>query len=138
MLLLASAFPAWAALGDNTMSVQEDQIHMKGTLRTVPSDRFVMHQITTPSGGSVREYVSSSGSVFAVAWDGPGSPDLQQLLGSYFDTVRKTAAQRRGRGPLVIDTPQLYFAQTGHMRAIHGVAYLPQQLPTGVQSTDIK
>jgi hypothetical protein len=38
----------------------------------------------------------------------------------------------------VIDTPDLYFAQTGHMRAIHGIAYLPQQLPNGVQSTDIK
>jgi hypothetical protein len=63
---------------------------------------------------------------------------LQLLLGSYFDTVQKAAAQRRGHGPLVIDTPELYFVQTGHMRAIHGTAYLPQQLPQGVESTDIK
>jgi hypothetical protein len=138
VLLLALALPAWAALGDNTMSVQNDQVHMKGTLRTVTNDRYVLHEITTPSGGSVREYVSNGGTVFGVAWDGPGSPDLQQLLGSYFDTVRKAAAQRRGHGPVVIDTPDLYFVQTGHMRAIHGTAYIPQQLPQGMQSTDIK
>jgi hypothetical protein len=137
-LLMALAFPAWAALGDNTMSVQNDQVHMKGTLRSVVSDRYVMHEITTPSGGSVREYVSNGGTVFGVVWDGVGSPDLQQLLGSYFDTVRKAAQQRHGHGPVVIDTPDLYFAQTGHMRSIHGTAYLPQQLPQGIQSADIK
>lgn len=138
VLLLALAFPAWAALGDNTMSVQADQIHMKGTLRSVAGDRYTMNEIRTPSGGAVREYVSPGGTVFGVAWDGPGAPDLQQLLGPYFDTVRKAAEQRRGHGPVVIDTPQLYFAQSGHMRAIRGTAYLPQELPQGVQSTDIK
>ncbi len=138
VFLLAFVFPAWASLGGNTMSVQDDQVHMKGTMRSTPSDRYVLQEITTPSGGTVREYVSGSGTVFGVVWNGPGSPDLQQLLGSHFETVRKAAAQRRGRGPVVIDTPDLYFVQTGHMRAMHGVAYLPQQLPNGVQTTDIK
>lgn len=137
-LIMALGFPAWAALGDNTMSIQNDQVHMKGTLRSEVRDRYVMQEIRTPSGGSVREYASPGGTVFGVSWDGPGVPDLRQLLGSYFDTVRQAAAQRRGHGPLVIDTPDLYFAQNGHMRAFHGSAYLPQELPQGVSAADIK
>jgi hypothetical protein len=137
-LMVCLALPAWAALGDNTMSVQNDQVHMKGTLRLVTSDRYVMHEIRTSSGGSVREYVSPGGTVFGIAWDGPGVPDLQQILGPYFETMKQAAAQRRGHGPLVIDTPEFYFAQTGHMRAFHGTAHLPQQLPQGVTATDVR
>ena len=137
-LVLALALPAWAALGENTMSVQNDQVHMKGSLRSVTSQRYVMHEIRTPAGASVREYVSNSGTVFGVAWDGPGVPDLQQVLGSYFDTMKQAAASRRGHGPLVIDTPDFYFVQSGHMRSFRGSAYLPQQLPQGVDATEIK
>ena len=136
--LLALVLPAWAALGENTMSVQNDQVHMKGTLRSVVSRRYVMHEIRTPAGASVREYVSNSGTVFGVAWDGPGVPDLQQVLGSYFDAMKQAAAARRAHGPLVIDTADFYFAQSGHMRSFHGSAYLPQQLPRGVDATEIK
>ena len=138
LFVMALAFPAFAALGENTMSVQNDQIHMNGTLRSVTTERYVMHEIRTPSGGAVREYVSPGGNVFGIAWEGPGVPDLRQLLGSYFDTVQKLAAQRRGHGPVVIDTPELFFAQTGHMRAIRGSAHLPQELPQGVSASDIR
>lgn len=137
-VVLALAFPAWAALGDNAMSVQNDQVHMKGSLRSVVSQRYTMHEIRTPGGVAVREYVSSGGTVFGLAWDGPGIPDMEQLLGPYFETVKQAAAQRRGHGPLVIDTPDFYFAQGGHQRSFHGSAHLPQQLPQGVETTDIR
>lgn len=136
--LVALAFPAWAALGDNAMSVQSDQARMKGTLRSVVSERFVMHEIRTPAGHAIREYVSPAGSVFGVAWEGPSVPDLQQVLGSYFDTMKQAAAQKRTRGPLIVDTGSFVFVQTGHMRSFQGSAYLPQELPQGVSTTDIK
>ncbi len=136
--VLALASPGWCSLGGNTMSIHSDQVQMQGTARVVTTDRFSMHEIRTPSGSSIREYVSPGGTVFAVAWDGPGVPDLQQLLGSYFESMKQAAAQRKAHGPLVIDTPEFYFVQSGHMRSFHGTARLPQQLPQGVSATDIK
>jgi hypothetical protein len=136
--LLALAFPVWAALGDNTMSVQNDQARMKGTLRSVAGERFVMHEIRTPAGHAVREYVSPQGTVFGIAWEGPSVPDLQQVLGPYFDTMKQAAAQKSSRGPLIIDDGKFVFVQAGHMRAFRGSAYLSQELPQGVSATDIK
>ena len=55
-----------------------------------------------PSGTTVREYVSSNGTVFAVAWQGPWLPDLRQMLGPYFDdyqrALQSTTGKRRARG----------------------------------------
>lgn len=136
--VLALAFPAWGALGDNVMSVQNDQIHMKGTLRSVANERYVLHEIRTASGGSVREFVSPGGSVFGLAWEGPNVPDLQQILGQYFETMKQAASQRRSRGPLIIHTPEFVFEQTGHMRSFRGRAYLPQDLPQSVDAAEIQ
>jgi len=138
LAFLAPASLAWCSLGDNSISIQSDQLQMHGTVRVVTTGRYSMHEIRTPSGGTIREYVSPGGTVFAVGWDGPGVPDLKQILGSYFDTMKQTAARRRGHGPLVIDTPEFYFVQSGHMRSFHGTARLPQQLPQGVSAADIK
>ena len=35
----------------------------------------------------VREYVNSSGTVFAIAWEGPWLPDLRQVLGDHFESI---------------------------------------------------
>ena len=68
-VLLAMAFPAWASLGDNVTSVQRDSVQMKGTLRSVAAQHYVTHEIRTPNGQNVREFVSPDGNVFGVAWD---------------------------------------------------------------------
>ena len=138
-VLLALAFPAWAALGDNLMSVQNDQVHMKGSLRSVAMQRYVMHEIQLPSGGAVREFATVQGSVFGVAWSGPSVPDLQQVLGSYFEQMKQTVQNRRGHGPLVIETPGLVLQQSGHMHSgFYGSAYVPGMLPQGVDTNEIK
>src|SRR5208282_5363457 len=80
-LLLALPFPAFAVLGDTAASVLNDQVRMKGTLRSVDNHTYVMHEITSSSGTVVREFVSPQGAVFGVAWEGQFPPDLQQLLG---------------------------------------------------------
>jgi len=87
----------------------------------------------------VREYVSPSGTVFAVAWQGAAKPDLKQLLGSHYDEVQQAVASRAAhRGPIVIHEPGLVFEMGGHMRAIAGRAYLPQLLPSGVQADAVR
>jgi hypothetical protein len=131
--------PAFAALGDNAASVLTDQARMKGTLRSTDLKTYVMHEITAPAGNVVREYVSPAGAVFGVAWEGQFPPNFQQLLGPYYQQAQQATSQqpRPRRAPIAIETPGLVFQQTGHPRSFHGVAYIPQLLPSGVQASDI-
>jgi len=138
-LLLALAFPAWASLGDNVTTVQTDNARMKGTLRSVAAQSYVTHEIQVPTGQTVREFVSPEGTVFGVAWEGPFQPDLQQLLGSYFEPVKQAVAQQhRGHGPIFVETSGFVFQQGGHARSFHGRAYVPSMVPQGVDVTEIQ
>jgi Protein of unknown function (DUF2844) len=146
-LVLALPFPASAILGDTAASVLNDQARMKGTLRSVDNRTYVMHEITSSSGTVVREFVSPQGAVFGVAWEGQFPPDLQQLLGPYYQQAEQAqaAAQpsgsqqpRRRRAPIVVETPGLVLYETGHVRSFHGQAYIPQLVPQGVQTSDIR
>jgi len=141
-LLLAMPFPAHAVLGDSAASVLTDQTRMKGTLHSTDNHTYVMHEITVPMQTTVREFVSPAGIVFGVTWEGQFTPDLQQLLGPYYQQAQQAAATqqqaRPRRAPIVINTPGLVFQQTGHARNFHGVAYIPQLLPNGVQASDIR
>ena len=146
LVLSALIAPSWAALGDNAASVLNDQTRMKGTLHSVDNDSYVMHEITMSSGSKVREYVSPAGAVFGVAWEGQFKPDLQQLLGPYYQQAQQAAAAQRSgdqqpriyRGPVVIETPGLVFYESGHARSFHGQAYIPQLVPQGVQASEIR
>ncbi len=132
-ILLAVPFPAMATLGGDEGSVQNDQVQMRARLRINRAQLFSVHEMTMDSGISVRQYVSPAGKVFAVAWDGPARPNLRQLLGSYFDRVSAAAqAPNRRRGPLFIQEPGLVYQQGGHMRSLHGRAYIPELVPQGV------
>lgn len=139
-VLLALAFPAWASLGDNVTSVQVDKARMKGTLRSVATQQYVKHEIQTPTGQLVREFVSPDGTVFGVAWEGPFQPDLQQVLGSYFAPVKDAVAaqQRHEHGPISVETSGFVFQQGGHARSFHGRAYVPSMVPQGVDVTEIQ
>jgi len=96
LAFLAVAFPsmvrpARAALGDNLVSIQGDQLHLKGTLRTVEMPGYLQHEIQTPTGTVVREFSSAAGEVFGVSWEGPFLPDLRQLLGASYDSYVQAA-----------------------------------------------
>jgi hypothetical protein len=143
-LLLALPLPAMAVLGDNAASVLTDQTRMKGTLRSVDNRTYVMHEITSATGTVVREFVSPAGVVFGVAWEGQFPPDLQQLLGPYYQQAQRAEQgatpeqQPRRRGaPVVVETPGLVMHETGHMRSFHGQAYIPRLVPHGVQVSEI-
>jgi hypothetical protein len=91
-------------------------------------------------GTAVREFVSPTGQVFGVAWNGPFRPDLKQVLGNYYDQVLAVAKSRHAshNAPLTIHEPGLVVEMSGHMRYFTGRAYVPGMLPQGVQTTDIK
>ena len=94
-------------------------------------------KLSKHSGTTVREFVSQTGTVFAVAWQGPSIPDLRQVLGMYFAPYAQAAqaAQRKraGHGPLRIEEPGLVVEQSGHPRAFTGRAYVPHFVPLGIR-----
>jgi hypothetical protein len=143
LTLLASQTPVTAALGGNETSVQNDRTHMRAALlRMTRTDRYTVHEMQAPSGTKVREYVSTAGTVFAVAWDGPWQPDLRQVLGTYFEpylqSVRAAGTRRPGRGPLLIEEPGFVVQQSGHPHAFAGRAYVPLLVPQGVGADVIR
>jgi hypothetical protein len=139
LLMLISSCSAFAVLGGDVASVQADQAHMKGTLRVANTAAYTVHEIQTPSGTLVREYVSPAGKVFGVAWQGPWLPDLRQLLGPYFEPYTQAAqARRTGHGPLRVELPGAVVHSAGHMRSFVGNAYIPDLLPSGVHAEDIR
>jgi hypothetical protein len=145
LYLITVAFMAWRAvpavaeLGGEVSTVQADQEHMKGTRRVTTTAAYSIHEIKAATGTTVREFVSPSGMVFAVAWQGPSTPDLRQLLGQYFDQYSQAIQTKRaGRAPLSIQQPGLVVEAGGRMRWFSGRAYLPQMMPQGVASAAIQ
>jgi len=135
-LSLAPAAPARAALGGSVDSVTTDSTIMRGVLR---STAFVQYDVQEFQSGSVtiREYVTRQGQVFAVSWQGPEQPNLQQLLGQYFPRFQAAAVTAHAVSPgihrqLSIAQSDLVLLSSGRMRDFHGLAYLPALVPQGV------
>jgi hypothetical protein len=140
ILCLLAPVSAFAGLGGDLNSVMLDQIHFQGSLQTTQAASFTVHEIHTATGTVIREYVSPAGKVFAVSWHGAWPPDMQQLLGSYFqqysDALRaqnSSQPSQAGRRSVQILQPDFVFQHSGHLRSFRGKAYLPQMLPAGVQ-----
>jgi hypothetical protein len=133
---------SWASLGGSVGTVQADQARMRASLKTTEKDLYAIHEMRAPNNVVVREFVSRTGLVFGVAWQGPARPDLQQLLGGNFATFTEAAkAQkeyRTGRGPLLIQQSGLVVRMGGHARAFFGSAYIPQMVPAGVHAEEIQ
>lgn len=139
LVALVASVPAAATLGEDVASVAADQKQMQGTLQITSAAKFAVHEIRLPSGTVVKEFVSPAGMVFAVSWQGPSLPDLQQVLGRYFDEY-SGAVRSRGIGPASRRTQGsgLVVQSGGHMRAFFGRAYVEQMLPRGVLAEEIQ
>jgi len=138
---LGLSCPALAALGGDLTSVDADRAHLKATsLEVKPSEAYEVHPIQAPGGTIISEYVSSTGRVFAVSWHGPFIPEMQQILGSYFQQYSAALGAKRpyGRRPLNIQEPGLVVQTGGHMGAYFGRAYLPEMLPSSLKADEIK
>lgn len=143
--LIALAAPAaHAVLGGDAATIQEDQIHMQGQRRQAQALPLQVqsHVITLADGSSVREYVSPSGIVFAVAWSTHFKPRLEMLLGQHaagytaaaHEASKKPGIQRHVRlthGDLVV-------LSTAHLNAFVGKAYLRSLVPAGVNVDELR
>jgi len=150
-MFLISAAPALAGLGDhidlsNTTvpapPTPTEGRSLVGTSRSASSSIGSLYRIreTQVNGNTIREYVSPSGVVFAISWNGITTPDLGPLLGSYFPEFDAAAAgQRRlkGRHPVAVQTSNVIVLKGGKMRNRFGRAYVPSLMPAGLTIEDI-
>ncbi len=134
-LMLTSA-AAQAHLGGSEASVHADGADWQAPAVALRGTRFTVFTHTTPEGVKVRQFVSFTGLVFAVAWDGPVLPDMERLLGPQFPLYQNALQQRKRN--VRVDTPSLSLESGGMMRAFVGRAYLPDQLPANVTAVDIQ
>jgi len=103
---------------------------------------YTRHDLTRGNGGTVRELTNADGQVFAVAWSGPGKPDLRSLLGRYFTTFQAandTAGRTMHalRRPPQVNQSDLQIQTGGHMGWFHGVALIPSLSPPGFSASDL-
>lgn len=137
--LLAGAPAAQAALGAGVASVESDRLQVGATRLQVAHAAFTVHELNTPGGGVVREYVSPAGVVFGISWHGPAMPNLRQVLGGQYPVlIGSTHRQAGGRGHLAVTEGPLVFESNGRMRSFHGRAFLSTALPAGVSTNDIQ
>ena len=138
---LAAGRTAMATLGEPADSIASDQKALSA-LRSSSSvyKNYTVQQVES-AAVTVREYISPSGIVFGVAWNGMTHPDLTQLLGTYFteyQQARKQAPRKPGRRSSQVKTNRVIVETWGHMRNLQGRAYAPALIPSGVTIDEIK
>jgi hypothetical protein len=139
--LFASAHCAHAALGGSADTVGADRKALSASHRATTSHGGYTVEEMASDATTVREYVSPSGTVFGIAWNGYVHPDLTRLLGSYagqFTAARQKAARIIGSRHLHLATENIIVEKWGHMRDLRGRAYAPKLFPKGVTSNEIK
>ena len=138
-LLLLHAVTGHAALGGLPDAFNTEGTKVVASMSSAVSN-YVVRDTTLSTGTHVREYLSGSGIVFAVTWEGPVLPDMKSLLGRHFDTLVAESAKtpKAGRSRMDIDHPEVVINSGGHMRAYEGSAWIPAQFPTGFTADDVR
>lgn len=139
--IFAAAVRAHATLGGSIDSVESDSKALSAVrAATTAHSNYTIHKFDSDST-AVREYVSSSGIVFGIAWNGLIHPDLEQLLGSYAGEYRKALQQnprKPGQRSIRLKTDSIVVEKWGHMRNLQGRAYDPALIPSGVSVDEIR
>ena len=139
--IFVTAQHAQATLGESADSITSDRKALSAVRRaTTARNGYTVHEIDSDAT-VVREYVSPTGIVFGITWNGLIHPDLTQLLGTYASEYEKALRQTRrqpGRRRLQVRTNRVVVAKWGHMRNLQGRAYAPDLIPPGVSIDEIK
>jgi hypothetical protein len=133
---------ARATLGEPETSVSRDRKALAAVARgTADHGTHSVHELER-GGTTIREYVSPQGIVFAVTWAGLANPDLHTLLGSYAaeyeEAARQGGGHAKGRRALRVEAAHVVVDRWGHMRDLHGRAYVPDLIPEGVSLDEIR
>jgi len=140
--ILGTVQQAQATLGESSDSITLDRKALSAVRRAATTARsgYTVHEIASGST-VVREYVSPSGIVFGIAWNGLIHPDLTQLLGAYageYEEVLRQTPRQPGRRRLQVKTNRVVVEKWGHMRNLQGRAYVRALIPPGVRIDEIR
>ncbi|CAN7385827.1 DUF2844 domain-containing protein [Caballeronia sp. dw_19] len=147
-LVIAASGPAHAQLGATVAIVATGTSSSSNTADAAPP---VLHQAANSAARwqestdanqiRVRQYVSSSGQVYAVSWDGPAMPDIAVLLGTWFGRYTQEASaalpNASGLHSSRVSSSDLMVETAVRLRDFSGRAWLPSALPAGVTAADI-
>lgn len=139
------ASPAMAALGQapSRLAASSPAVgpRMLALVPTAKVGSYTVQETQLENGTTVREYATPAGLVFAVAWQGPVLPDLDVLLGAYFNTFRLETEQARLLGrrgaPVDMNRDGLVVRSNGRMRNFFGHAYAIDLVPAGLTIKDV-
>jgi len=133
LMLMMGSLPAWAALGSDVSSVDSDAQVLRGQHIRLAKVGYNLHQITTPDGSVVNEFVSPAGTVFGVSWNGHFAPNLQQLLGTYMTNFQQgQRTQYVRRRAVTIQGDNFVYSSFGVGRNFRGRAYVPGLVPANL------
>jgi hypothetical protein len=132
---------AYAGLGENESTLSRDYQALNGVQKTL-SDFTNYHVYTFLTDGKViiKEYVNTSGIIFAVTTSGIVQPDLDDLLGRYYREYTNmndhhyTPGRRHGS----TKTDHIVVEEGGHMMSAYMKAWVPRELPTGMSDNEIQ
>ena len=141
LVLLFFTGAAHATLGESISSLESNRAALKAVQKSITTrNTYTVHEDSS-DGANVRQYVSSDGIVFAVAWNGVSHPDLASLLGKYYDDysqVQQKTPRQRGKRHVQVRGSRVIVERWGHMRNLQGRAYAPALLPGEVNLDEIR
>jgi len=141
LTIFAAAQQAQATLGESSDSISSDRRALLSVRHTTTvRNGHTVQEIDTGTT-VVREYISSSGVVFGIAWNGLTHPDLTALLGSYTSEYQKALShvhRQPGHRHVQVKTDRVVVEKWGHMRNLKGRAYAPALIPQGMSIDEIK
>lgn len=126
---------SFAGLGAYEESIENDRMKMRAFRAVSVTSQYAMHEIKSPDGSRVRQYVAPNGRVFAVTWNTQYKPDMNSLLGVSFDSYDAAAKEAGKRGGiqrnLRHETQDVYVQASSHLHIFSGFAYLKSLTPQG-------
>jgi hypothetical protein len=141
---LLGAPAAQAVLGGDAATIGNDELRLMGVRRQAAALRpqVQTREIALADGSSIREFVSPSGVVFAVAWSTRFKPNLESLLGTHAagyaaaasDAMRAPGIKRN----VVLKSGDLVVHSTTHLNVFVGKAYLRSLVPNGVGVDELR
>ncbi len=141
VLILLAGQQAQATLGESVNSVAADKKALSAVHSAIrTSSKYTMYEFQSETM-TIREYVSPSGVVFGIAWNGLTHPNLTPLLGAYASEHQKALSRVKrqpGHRHVTVKSNNVTVEKWGHMRNLQGRAYAPALVPQGVNVDEIK
>lgn len=137
--------PAHAVLGETMTLPSAARAQAAAAPRTaLPAGGQVVER-ASGDGGTIREYVSAQGIVFAVAWNTRFKPRLDGLLGRYHAGYAAAASQalaRPGRPGIqrqaTLHADDLVVQSNAFLNTFTGRAWVPSLVPAGFDPASLR